>query len=149
MIPKDKDTIALLRAASTILKYRMEVRALLSKRRRLIFVVLVVVLVSFSSQALAVGPLYEMSTSAKVSRKFLRGLLNIPLCWVEIPKEINIETQNLDPFTGFWTGLVKGTAKTIKRCGIGMWDLLTFPFPTPKKYSTWQSPEFPLMDQLE
>ena len=66
MIPKDKDTIALLRAAHTILKYGMEVRALLSKRRCLISVVLVVVLVSFSAQALAVGPLYEMSTSAKV-----------------------------------------------------------------------------------
>jgi len=109
----------------------------------------VIVLVSFSAQALAVGPMYELSTSAKVSRKFLRGLLNIPFCWVEIPKEINIATQNLDPFTGFWTGLVKGTAKSFKRCGIGMWELMTFPFPTPRKYSTWQSPEFPLMDQLE
>lgn len=127
----------------------MEVRALLNKHRCLVCVVMVIVLVSFSAQALAVGPMYELSTSAKVSRKFLRGLLNIPFCWVEIPKEINIATQNLDPFTGFWTGLVKGTAKSFKRCGIGMWDLMTFPFPTPSKYETWQSPEFPLMDQLE
>lgn len=122
---------------------------MLNKRHCLISVVLVIVFVCFSAQALAVGPLYELSTSAKVSRKFLRGLLNIPFCWVEIPKEINIETQNLDPFTGFWSGLVKGTAKSIKRCGIGVWDLVTFPFPTPRKYKTWQSPEFPLMDQLE
>jgi putative exosortase-associated protein (TIGR04073 family) len=127
----------------------MEVKAVRIIDRYVILTVLVIVLLSFTAQALAVGPLYDVSTSAKVSRKFLRGLLNIPFCWVEIPKEINIETQNLDPFTGFWSGLVKGTAKAVKRFGIGVWDLVTFPFPTPKKYATWQSPEFPLMDQLE
>lgn len=102
-----------------------------------------------SSVCYATGPLYDVSKEAKVSRKLLRGLLNIPFSVIEIPLEINKQVKSLDPFTGFWVGAVKGSAKMWKRACAGVWELFTFPIEIPKGYRPIIEPEFPMMDVVD
>ncbi len=110
---------------------------------------LVILMLLVTTISFATGPCYETSTEAKMSRKLLRGLMNIPFSLVEIPLEINTQVRCLDPFTGFWVGLGKGAAKTWKRAVAGVWEVLTFPIEIPKGYRPVVEPEFPMMDVID
>lgn len=103
----------------------------------------------FSSVSFATGPLYDVSKETKVTRKLLRGLANIPFSIVEIPLEINKQIQLMDPFTGFWVGLGRGSVQTWKRAVAGAFDVLTFPFEVPEGYKPIVEPEFPMMDVVD
>ena len=117
------------------------------KVKILIAGLVVMSMVLVTSTTYAAGPLYEVSKTAKITRKLLRGLINVPFCWVEIPKTIGDEVQNLDPVTGFFTGLAKGGVKAVKRLGSAAWDIFTFPIPYPEHYKAFVDPEFPFMEE--
>lgn len=117
------------------------------KVKLLILIVVLVSMALVTSHTYATGPLYEVNKTAKITHKLLRGLINVPFCWVEIPKAIGEEVQNLDPFTGFFTGFAKGGVKTFKRFGSAAWDIVTFPIPYPEHYKAFVDPEFPFMEE--
>ena len=88
------------------------------------------------------GPLYEHSLWTKMTRKLWRGAGNLTMGWIEIPVKINEEVQNLDPFTGFFTGTVKGFFRGGKRTICGAIEIVTFPVPLPKvRYNPLVQPE--------
>jgi len=94
----------------------------------------------------ASGPYYEPSQPSRITRKLIRGMANIGLGFVEIPKAIGEEAQLLDPFTGTFTGLVKGTGRTLARAGVGVYEVLTFPVESPRGYKAIIQPEFVMLD---
>lgn len=106
--------------------------------------------VSMTSVADAAGPLYGSTYPSKITNKLGRGLGNTVFCWVEIPLEINEEVQNTDPFTGFFVGGGKGIWYTIRRLGLGVVDIVTFPIDVyGNNYQSIQRTEFPFIDEVE
>ncbi|MCX7046804.1 MAG: exosortase system-associated protein, TIGR04073 family [Candidatus Sumerlaeota bacterium] len=112
-------------------------------KRRMPLVVLALVACWLAADAaFATGPYYESSTSSRMSRKFMRGVGNVALGFMEIPKSINEEVQTKDAFTGTFTGLFKGTGLTLARMGVGVFEIVTFPAPVPRGYKPIIEPEF-------
>jgi putative exosortase-associated protein (TIGR04073 family) len=98
----------------------------------------------------AAGPLYGSTWPSKVTGKLGRGIGNVLFCWVEIPIEINEEVQNTDPFTGSIVGLVEGIWYTIRRFGLAVVDIITFPIDIyGNNYQSIQRTEFPFIDEVE
>ncbi len=74
----------------------------------------------------AVSPTYGQ----QVGDKALRGLANIPLSVLELPKNV-ITTSNQTNFAfGITGGLLKGIVMTVGRIGTGVLELITAPLPT-------------------
>lgn len=71
--------------------------------------------------------------------KFGRGLVNV----IASPGEYIVQTAKLmethDPFTAYFGGILQGTWRMVERIGGGVYELVTFPIPLPRKYE-------PLMD---
>jgi len=71
--------------------------------------------------------------------KFGRGIVNI----ITSPGEYLVQTSKLmqtnDPLTAYCGGILQGTWRMFQRIGGGVYELVTFPIPYPKKYR-------PLMD---
>ena len=72
----------------------------------------------------------NQSYGSKIGNKALRGITNIVLSPMEIPKNV-IEVSNIsNPFYGIIGGIFKGLVYTAGRMGAGMIDLVFFPLPT-------------------
>ena len=97
----------------------------------------------------AAGPLYKTTRASKISNKFLRGVINIPLCFMEIPKAVNKDVQNTDYFTGTLTGLGEGMFKTSKRFCYGVFETVTFPSPELKTLDSWVDHPIPFKELTE
>jgi len=95
------------------------------------------------------GPYYKSSLTAQMTRKLVRGTANVVFGWCEIPRNIHIEVENLDPFTGTVVGLVHGTGQGVVRTGWGLWEMVTFPIPIPSEYRNLVQPEFVWQDLFE
>ena len=65
-----------------------------------------------------------------------RGVSNVLTCWIEIPKNFHLGTQENNPVTGAAWGLVKGFGLAATRLGVGAYEALTFPIPYPKGYAS-------------
>ena len=61
------------------------------------------------------GPYYQTSVMTRVTRKLVRGCANTAFGWCEIPRNIHIGIEDLDPLTGTVVGLVRGTGQGIER----------------------------------
>lgn len=95
------------------------------------------------------GPMYAHSPFTKVSHKFMRGVGNLTLGWIEIPVGINEEVQNLDPLTGTAVGLGKGLYRGCKRTLVGAVELVTFPAPLPGiGYDPLLAPDIVMQDSV-
>ncbi len=79
---------------------------------------------------------------SKMFHKFGRGLVNVLTGWIEIPKNIAKEWRKTDPFTGFVLGTIKGIGWGFGRTVVGVYEVITFPFPIPQDYQPIMSPEF-------
>ena len=90
------------------------------------------------------GPLYHTSRTAKKTRKLWRGILNVALGWVEVPKEILVDSFMVDPFTGFFTGLRRGTGKTVDRALTGVGEIVFFWDESTPNFAPTIQPEFVL-----
>jgi putative exosortase-associated protein (TIGR04073 family) len=95
------------------------------------------------------GPLYAYSKTAKMTRKFWRGIGNTFFFWGEIPKSIFHKAYDADPFTGIVYGLGEGLEKGIQRLGVGLWETATFYAPCGREYKPYIEPEFVLMDVVD
>jgi len=104
------------------------------RRRKNKFDIYLVLFLAFLLMAIslpsgATGPLYKTTRASKMTNKFLRGMLNIPLCVMEVPKALNKNIKNTDYFTGTFVGLGEGVVKSTKRLGYGLFEVATFPQP--------------------
>ena len=68
--------------------------------------------------------------------KMGRGLVNVLTGWIEVPKQMQLGSQEHNPVTGVGKGLLKGASLTLLRGGIGLYEALTFPLPYPKKFAS-------------
>ena len=68
--------------------------------------------------------------------KIGRGVVNVLTGWIELPKQISLGKQEDNPVVGIGRGLVKGAGLTILRSGVGIYEVLTFPFPIPKHFAS-------------
>jgi putative exosortase-associated protein (TIGR04073 family) len=100
--------------------------------------------------AQAVGPLYGSTYFSKVFSKLGRGVGNVFFCWVEVPIEINQNVQNTDNVSGAFVGGFTGLWYTIRRFGLGVVDVVTFPVDVyGNNYQSIQRTEFPFIDEVE
>jgi putative exosortase-associated protein (TIGR04073 family) len=95
------------------------------------------------------GPYYETSLMARITRKFVRGCGNVAFGWCEIPRNIHIGIENIDPLTGTIVGAVRGTGQAVVRTSWGIWEVVTFPIPIPSEYRNKVHPEFIWQDLFE
>ena len=87
----------------------------------------------------ASGP---QTDSSKMFHKLGCGVANVVTCWLEIPHQIAVEWQQTDPATGFFVGAVKGVGWVFARFTAGVYETVTFAFPTPPSYQPILEPEF-------
>lgn len=82
----------------------------------------------------------------KALRKGGRGLTNIATCPFEIPNQMIKEAKRHDTIGGalggYFTGIPVGCGWMLYRCGVGLWDFLTGPIPTPTYDKSYIEPEF-------
>ena len=97
----------------------------------------------------ATGPLYKTTYPSKVTNKFLRGLLNIPLCVMEIPRSLNENIKTTDYFTGTFVGLGEGVFKSAKRLTYGVYEVVTFPNPEWGLLNPWVDDPIPFKELAE
>lgn len=74
--------------------------------------------------------------------KLGRGLINTATGWLEIPKKIYNISKNDNLFLGITIGTFKGLGWGISRTAVGIYEIITFPFPIPEGYKPIIDPEF-------
>lgn len=84
----------------------------------------------------AVGCLHTVAWAQDPIHKAGRGLTNVLTCWIELPKQIHMGSQESNPVAGLAWGLVKGIGLTGLRVGVGIYEAVTFPIPYPKGYAS-------------
>jgi len=57
--------------------------------------------------------------------KMTRGVVNLATCWVELPRNVHVETME-NPIVGPMKGLFKGLGLTVVRAAAGTMDVATF-----------------------
>lgn len=75
-------------------------------------------------------------------QKLARGITNVATGWVEIPKEIGRSVEKSGDFAGLVVGPFKGIAKAIGRTIAGVYDVVTFPIPLPRRYEPVIEPAY-------
>ena len=74
--------------------------------------------------------------------KLARGCTNIVTSPGELVYQINPAMKSTpDPVTGSFLALFRGIFFTIKRAGVGLYDVVTFPIPKPANYAPVYEPE--------
>jgi putative exosortase-associated protein (TIGR04073 family) len=66
------------------------------------------------------------------TRKLGRGIANIAYGWVELEQTPALMNTAEGNSAAFSYGIVKGIGRTLARFGSGVYDVVTFPFPTYK-----------------
>lgn len=70
------------------------------------------------------------------TRKLSRGVANIAYGASEIPYQMSSVNDSLGNAAGFSYGISRGVGRTLARIGYGVFDVVTFPFPSYKgKYA--------------
>ena len=81
-------------------------------------------------ESIAREPIAEKSYGRKIGDKALRGLSNMFLCFIEIPKNIIIVSNRSYFVWGITAGTLLGAINTLGRFSVGALDLVTFPLAT-------------------
>lgn len=74
------------------------------------------------------GPMFEDNENEQRSRKLMRGIANVTLALGEIPAGAFREAYATSPVTGAVVGGAHGAVTAVKRFGIGLFEIATFPF---------------------
>lgn len=111
--------------------------------------ILMVLVLMLTVPSEATGPLYKTTRASKMTNKFLRGLLNVPLCLMEIPRSLNENVKTTDYFTGTFVGLGEGVFKSAKRLGFGVYEVVTFPEPEWGLLDSWVDDPIPFKELAE
>lgn len=103
--------------------------------KKTIFFVLAGLLVLAQGLHAGEPPYVEDNPASKLGR----GITNV----IFSPGEYIVQTAKLmethDPVTAYFGGVAQGTYRMLERIGGGIYEIVTFPIPVPKKYK-------PLMD---
>jgi putative exosortase-associated protein (TIGR04073 family) len=75
--------------------------------------------------------------------KLMRGVGNLFLGFIELPRNIFNTTQEENILAGLTLGTFKGIGYTAVRMGAGAYDTLTFFVPLPEGYRPLIEPEYP------
>lgn len=119
-------------------------------RLSLFGLVMALILMAVPAVTQARGPLYGDTYPSKITGKLWQGIGNTFFCWCEIPIEINEEIQDTDPFTGSVVGFFTGLWYTVRRLGLGVFDVITFPIDVyGNNYQSIQRTAFPFIDEVE
>lgn len=78
------------------------------------------------------GPVWAQDPIHKAGR----GMANVLTCWIELPKNIQLGTQEDNPFLGVGWGVIKGVGLGATRLVVGAYEAVTFPLPIPKDYAS-------------
>ncbi|MDD5559821.1 exosortase system-associated protein, TIGR04073 family [Candidatus Methylomirabilis sp.] len=106
-------------------------------------------MVGFTSVALASGQMTvafaeEWAGPAAASQKAIRGLTNAGLgVVVEIPKTVYYDTVEDGPLYGLTVGVLEGLSWGLARSLVGVYEVVTFPFPIPAGYRPIYKPSYP------
>lgn len=74
--------------------------------------------------------------------KLARGIINVATSPGEFIYQIDPSVKSTpDKFTGYVVALFRGTFFTVKRAGVGLYDIVTFPIPEPHDYAPVYQPE--------
>jgi len=80
-------------------------------------------------------------------KKLGRGACNVITCPLELPEQMVRVYDPNGPFAAITYGLIKGVLMTGARGAVGIYEIVTFPFPVPAKYAPiLTDPEFFLED---
>ena len=86
---------------------------------------------------------YSLERGSQPIRKLSRGVANTVTGIFEIPVTIQAVTNEEGPVAGMSWGLFLGTGAALTRTGVGLVEILTFPFPLPATgYAPLLRPEF-------
>jgi len=78
------------------------------------------------------------------AEKAVRGLANAGLgLGVELPKTIYYDTLEDGPLYGLTVGVLEGLSWGIARTLVGIYEVVTFPFPAPEGYRPIFTPAYP------
>lgn len=86
----------------------------------------------------------EESAMPSAAQKAIRGLANSGLGVVaELPKTIYYDTLEDGPLYGLTVGVLEGLSWGIARTLVGVYEVVTFPFPVPEGYRPIYQPQYP------
>jgi putative exosortase-associated protein (TIGR04073 family) len=78
------------------------------------------------------------------AEKAVRGLANSGLgVVVELPKTVYYDTLEDGPLYGLTVGVLEGLSWGIARTLVGIYEVVTFPFPAPEGYRPILTPAYP------
>jgi len=78
------------------------------------------------------------------AEKAVRGLANTGLgVVVELPKTVYYDTLEDGPLYGLTVGVLEGLSWGIARTFVGIYEVVTFPFPAPEGYRPILTPAYP------
>ena len=110
-----------------------------SRMKRIQLLLILSVLISLASPALAADIPEKMGPV----RKLQRGFVNVALSPIEITTEM-ARVKKKDGVIPTWlTGAGRGAVYMVGRILAGTYDLVTFPLPLPAGYQPLIQPEFP------
>jgi len=75
-------------------------------------------------------------------QKLARGITNTATGWVEIPKEVGRNVEKSGDIAGLIVGPFKGIAKAIGRTVAGVYEVVTFFIPLPRRYEPVIEPAY-------
>jgi putative exosortase-associated protein (TIGR04073 family) len=86
----------------------------------------------------------EESVPPPAAEKAARGLANTGLgVVVELPKTVYYDTLEDGPLYGLTVGVLEGLSWGIARTLVGIYEVVTFPFPAPEGYRPILTPAYP------
>jgi putative exosortase-associated protein (TIGR04073 family) len=86
----------------------------------------------------------EEMVSPAAAEKGIRGLANTGLgVVVEVPKAAYYGTLEDGPLYGLTVGVLEGLSWGIARTLVGIYEVVTFPFPEPEGYRPIYTPAYP------
>ncbi len=114
-------------------------------KKALLLTFVVVYVLSMAGSALAAE-----SRTWMPLEKLGRGISNIATCPLEIGKNVEAANESDGIFAAYSWGLLKGSADTLVRAVVGIYEVVTFPLPVPADYAPiLTNPEYFLKDNKE
>jgi putative exosortase-associated protein (TIGR04073 family) len=99
----------------------------------------IVLVNGFVAQAVA-----EELVPPQAAQKAVRGVANTGLGLViELPKNVYYGTLEDGPLYGLTVGVLEGLSWGIARTLVGVYEVVTFPFPVPEGYRPIYNPNYP------
>ncbi len=96
------------------------------------------------SSQIAVASTEESTGAAAASGKAARGLVNAGLgVVIEVPKTVYYDTLEDGLLYGLTAGVLEGLSWGIARTLVGIYEIVTFPFPLPEGYRSIYDPHYP------